>query len=167
VPTPTPVPTKPTAPAAPAAPALTLAQIQELQLEIFNIQKSLLELSILIKTEPQNPAIPSRLSSLAQSINYLAAKLQTAKPIVSAIFARNLYLGLQGNDIRKLQEFLAKDKTIYPEARITGYFGLLTQAAIQRFQCKYNIVCSGTPASTGYGVVGPRTRAKLNELVLQ
>jgi hypothetical protein len=163
----TPVPTAPTAPAAPAAPAPTTAQIKELQLEILNIQKSLLELSLLIKTEPQNSAIPSRLISLTQSINQLAAKLQTAKSIASAIFARNLYFGLQGDDIRNLQEFLAKDKTIYPEARITGYFGLLTQAAIQRFQCKYNIVCSGTPASTGYGVVGPRTRTKLNELVSQ
>ena len=30
-------------------------------------------------------------------------------------------------------------------------------------QKKYGIVTSGTPLTTGHGVVGPRTRAKLNE----
>lgn len=35
---------------------------------------------------------------------------------------------------------------------------------MQRFQKKYNIVSSGTPETTGYGLVGPKTRAKLNEV---
>ncbi len=84
-------------------------------------------------------------------------------PIQTPIFSRSLYLGLQGDDIRKLQEFLAEDKSIYPEGLVTGYYGILTQKAVQRFQCKYNIVCSGDEKLTGYGQVGPKTRAKLNE----
>jgi len=40
----------------------------------------------------------------------------------------------------------------------------LTTKAVQRFQCQYQIVCSGAPKTTGYGSVGPRTRAKLNEI---
>ena len=53
------------------------------------------------------------------------------------------------------------DPALYPEATLSGYYGALTQAAVQRWQLKYNIVGSGTPASTGYGVVGPRTAAAI------
>lgn len=53
---------------------------------------------------------------------------------------------------------------MYPEKLVTGYFGPLTLKAVQRFQTKYGIVSSGSPSTTGYGRVGPRTRAKLNEL---
>ena len=80
---------------------------------------------------------------------------------------KNLRLVLRDNDVQELQKFLAKDKSIYPEGLITGYFGSLTKKAVQNFQCKYNIVCSGDPTATGYGQVGPKTRAKLNELMGQ
>jgi peptidoglycan hydrolase-like protein with peptidoglycan-binding domain len=48
----------------------------------------------------------------------------------------------------------------------TNYFGTLTRLALQRFQCEHNIVCEGTAASTGFGTLGPKTRAKLNELLV-
>ena len=35
------------------------------------------------------------------------------------------------------------------------------QISIQKFQCKHGIVCTGTPDSTGYGTVGPKTRVKI------
>ncbi len=54
---------------------------------------------------------------------------------------------------------------IYPEELITGYYGKLTVKAVQRFQCKYGIVCSGTPETTGYGLAGPITRVKINEIL--
>lgn len=59
---------------------------------------------------------------------------------------------------------LAEDAAIYPEGKVTGYYGTLTQAAVERFQVKYQIVSSGTPETTGYGQVGPTTRNKLNEV---
>lgn len=74
---------------------------------------------------------------------------------------RTLAFGSTGDDVRALQTMLARDLSIYPEGLITGYFGALTRRAVQRFQCAYNIVCSGDEASTGYGQVGPRTRAAL------
>jgi plastocyanin len=70
---------------------------------------------------------------------------------------RTLKLGSSGTDVSRLQVFLAQDPTVYPEGTVSGYYGALTQAAVQRWQAKYNIVSSGTPASTGWGVVGPRT----------
>ncbi len=77
------------------------------------------------------------------------------------LISRNLKRGMSGVDVTRLQQFLALDPSIYPEAQVTGYYGGLTEAAVQRFQCKNKLVCDGTPASTGYGVTGPRTAALL------
>ncbi|HFC10791.1 MAG TPA: peptidoglycan-binding protein, partial [Candidatus Kaiserbacteria bacterium] len=62
------------------------------------------------------------------------------------------------SEIKLLQEMLAKNKTIYPEGIVSGYYGKMTVRAVQRFQCAYNIVCGGSPRATGYGVFGPKTR---------
>ena len=98
--------------------------------------------------------------NLAASIDY---PIKTQVTLITFVFTKSLYFGLKDNEVAELQKFLAKDKTIYPEGLTTGYFGPLTQKAVQRFQCKYNIVCFGTPYSTGYGSVGPKTRNKLNK----
>ena len=55
-------------------------------------------------------------------------------------------------------DFLAKE-SVYPEARITGYFGNLTKNASIRFQKKYGI-------SPQIGYVGAKTRTKINILLL-
>jgi len=75
--------------------------------------------------------------------------------------SRVLKKGDTGQDVTRLQQFLALDPAVYPEAQVTGYYGALTEAAVKRFQCKNKLVCDGTPASTGYGVTGPRTAALL------
>ncbi len=74
---------------------------------------------------------------------------------------RVLKAGSSGDDVTKLQQFLALDTAVYPEGVVSGYFGSLTQTAVQRWQTKYNIVSNGTPATTGFGVVGPRTAAAI------
>lgn len=78
-------------------------------------------------------------------------------PHVSRVLKR----GATGPDVTRLQQFLALDPAVYPEAQVTGYYGALTEAAVKRFQCKNKLVCDGTPESTGYGVTGPRTAALL------
>ena len=50
-----------------------------------------------------------------------------------------------------LQKFLG--------SQVTGFFGPLTEKAVQAWQVKYGVVTSGTPETTGYGAVGPGTRA--------
>jgi peptidoglycan hydrolase-like protein with peptidoglycan-binding domain len=75
---------------------------------------------------------------------------------------RVLKMGSSGDDVTRLQQFLANDPSVYPEANVSGYYGALTEAAVKRFQCKYKVVCDGDAASTGYGVTGPRTAAILS-----
>ena len=77
--------------------------------------------------------------------------------------ARNLYLGLKGDDVRSLQQHLRSTGDFtYPE--ITGYYGSVTVQAVQRFQCRTMGICNGTTDGNGYGVVGPKTRAQLSKL---
>jgi|GEM_PF-1967136 len=71
-------------------------------------------------------------------------------------FTKTLRPGMSGREVRYLQKVLALDSTIYPEKRITGYYGKLTEAAVKRFQKRYGIRTTGE--------VGKLTRAKLNEL---
>ena len=80
------------------------------------------------------------------------------------LVGRSLRLGVSGDDVRRLQQFLARDTSVYPEAIVSGYYGALTEAAVKRWQVKYNIVSSGSPSTTGYGVVGPRTAAAISIL---
>lgn len=82
----------------------------------------------------------------------------TASPV--AVFVRGLALGSRGADVKALQTLLHA-QGVYPQNVISGYFGLMTRAAVRQFQVKYGIVHSGV---AGYGTVGPKTRAKLNSL---
>ncbi|MBP9802347.1 fibronectin type III domain-containing protein [Patescibacteria group bacterium] len=75
-------------------------------------------------------------------------------------FTRTLSLNATGTDVRLLQTILSQDKEVYPEGKVTGIFGPLTQQAVQRFQLKHKIVNSAN--DTGYGLVGPKTREQLN-----
>jgi len=83
----------------------------------------------------------------------------------SAAISRSLDLGSTGSDVTELQTYLAKDANLYPSGLVTGFFGPLTEAGVQRFQTAQGIVTNGTPASTGYGRVGPTTMARLNSLM--
>lgn len=82
-----------------------------------------------------------------------------------AAISSSLDFGATGPQVIELQTYLATNTSIYPEGLVTGYFGPLTQRAVQRFQTAQGIVSSGTPATTGYGRVGPLTAARINALM--
>ncbi len=64
--------------------------------------------------------------------------------------------GDSGQSVVALQDFLAKSG-VYSPSLITGYFGPATQAGVQRWQALNGVISYGTPATTGYGLVGPST----------
>lgn len=80
-------------------------------------------------------------------------------------FSRDLSYGEKSEEVRKLQIALKIIGVFAKTVKESGYFGDLTYAAVKAFQRQYNIVTWGTPATTGYGKVGPRTRQQLNLLV--
>jgi hypothetical protein len=86
---------------------------------------------------------------------------QTGQTTSQTIFKRALDIGSRGTDVTALQKYFQKDPTNYPGALVTGYFGTLTQKFVKTFQVLNSIAKAG---DSGYGVVGPKTRAKLNLL---
>lgn len=76
-------------------------------------------------------------------------------------FTTNLYRGVSGNDVKALQEILTSSGD-YTYGEITGYYGEATVKAVEKYQCRMNIVCTGNDATTGFGVVGPTTRSMLS-----
>ncbi|MHB8652138.1 MAG: choice-of-anchor Q domain-containing protein [Minisyncoccota bacterium] len=109
--------------------------------------------------------LEASISALLSQVAFLRAESGKLKSIsIRTTYTRTLRKGFHGKDVTLLQEFLKKDPVIYPEGLVTGYFGTLTENAVRRFQEKYGIVSSGTTETTGYGVVGPKTRTKINRL---
>ncbi|MEK7630484.1 MAG: peptidoglycan-binding domain-containing protein [Patescibacteria group bacterium] len=101
----------------------------------------------------------------AVKIGYIVAVVMLVPYIAQAYtFTQFLQRGSSHPEVRELQIALKSDVSIYPEGIVSGYFGLLTEKAVQRFQAKYGIVSQGNPASTGYGLIRKRTRTKLNEV---
>jgi hypothetical protein len=112
-----------------------------------------------------NP-VPITVGSVA-----VAAPTSSATSVATSTkFVRYLTLGSTGYDVLALQILLNRLGLTLGAAGAgspgneTHYFGPRTQSAVQRLQAKYGIVSSGSPFTTGYGAVGPKTRALLNTL---
>lgn len=133
--------------------------IKQLQAQIQLLQTQIVELKAKLEVSQKEAAATRE-------------ELKTTKEEVTAIneelkLTRILKKGERGDEVRALQEFLSQFPEIYPEKLVTGFFGSLTEAAVKRFQEKHEVVYSGTPETTGYGQIGPRTVARINELITQ
>ncbi len=105
------------------------------------------------------PITQQFVNSFVDTEKSVSQKVQNLPPIV---FTKPLYKGLQSEDVRKLQVLLARKPEIYSEGLTTGYFGSLTEKAVQTFQLKYGVVV--VESDPGFGYVGPKTRMKLSEV---
>lgn len=111
--------------------------------------------------------LQARIATLIAQIQALQATTGATSAIPSASVAssacpalsRALHVGARGEDVRALQEFLRARGLLQSEA--TGYFGQLTEAAVRAFQSDEGVVASGDAVTTGFGVVGARTRAAI------
>lgn len=121
----------------PVGPATAQAQTDEITIESLLAQIESLKTQILELQQRQS-------------------QLQVANKELRLNLLRFLQEGATGEDVKRLQEYLALDSDIYPEGLITGYFGPLTASAVRKFQRKHGI--------DQVGVVGPITRGKLHKL---
>jgi peptidoglycan hydrolase-like protein with peptidoglycan-binding domain len=83
---------------------------------------------------------------------------------VATPITRRLEEGMRGSDVLGLQQFLISEGLL-PVSAATGYFGPMTEAAVQNYQAQEGIVSSGSPETTGYGVVGPQTMSHIGPIV--
>ncbi len=104
------------------------------------------------------PAVTTVVSSSASvpvSGNTVALSEAPGHPVVSCTLPQ-LDPGAENSSVFLLQTILNKEG-VYPENRITGYFGPLTKAAVIRFQQKNSLALVGR--------VGPKTSALLNQSI--
>jgi peptidoglycan hydrolase-like protein with peptidoglycan-binding domain len=70
----------------------------------------------------------------------------------------NLYVdqtdATTNSEITKLQQYLG--------GRVTGYFGPATLQLVQSWQTSHGVVSTGSPDTTGFGYVGPKTRLAMS-----
>ncbi len=111
------------------------AQVQQLTQQIAQLQAQLADM------QKTNATLQSNVTQLQQT-------LQLSTP---------LHRGMRGEDVKRLQEILATDPTLYSKDYVTSYYGPLTEKAVTNFQKHFGI--------DQVGVVGPITLEKLNELL--
>ncbi|MEN9604653.1 MAG: hypothetical protein RJB39_338, partial [Candidatus Parcubacteria bacterium] len=122
------------------------------------------------------PGCPAGFVCVPNPNNPAAAQPHPSAPVVGGIIGSGFSIknitsqGKKSPDVIIIQKLLNSD----PATRIapsgpgspgkeTNLFGIATKAAVIKFQLKYGIVKS--PRDQGYGVVGPKTKAKMNELL--
>src|SRR3989344_8129449 len=80
--------------------------------------------------------LTNQIKALQEQIKALQAQqvqLQTSANQAIVEIIQGLREGSEGDQVTLLQTLLAADAALYPEGRITGYFGPLTRRALQRF----------------------------------
>lgn len=98
---------------------------------------------------PPSPTVPTPLGS--------------PQAIPATLFTGNLSYGMRGESVKTLQRILIA-KGLLSAGSDSGFFGSLTLTAVKKFQCSQKIVCSGSIRTTGYGLVGAKTRARLGSM---
>jgi hypothetical protein len=101
------------------------------------------------------PAVASATTEAAQAVEAVTK--------VAAQFTRDLELGMEGEDVKALQQFLNKNGFTVAASGVgssgneTDYFGAKTQAAVAKYQ-----KANGITPTAGY--FGPKTRAHVAKL---
>ena len=109
------------------------------------------------------PVLTAASAPAVSSVGVTATVVATSSSGVAtgiSSLTQSLYFGLRTAQVEDLQSLLAGEGYL-SSANATGFFGSLTLAAVQKFQCDKAIVCVG---GAGYGIVGPKTRNILNSL---
>ncbi|MBI4134751.1 MAG: peptidoglycan-binding protein [Candidatus Sungbacteria bacterium] len=110
---------------------------------------------------------PQTIAKLNEVVSGNASPANTPPPVTpspsasetAAAVTASLRVGSRGSQVTLLQKILASDPDVYPNGLVSGYFGPATEAAIKKFQAKYDL--------DTVGFVGPGTRKKLNEIAKQ
>ena len=130
-----------------AAPSFALAQTTDVQSQIAALLAELKQLQLQLgQTQTQGQT------------NYAGPAASDSSSAACLTLTQNLYVGegdaTTNGAVTQLQQFLGINPT-------TGYFGTTTVQAVKDWQRAHNIILWGTASTTGFGSVGPRTRAAM------
>lgn len=116
-----------------------LSTIEVLQQQVEQLQERVTELRAQIEGQAE---VNESVTSAADTINR---------------FTEEMERGDEGDEVRRLQEFLASSEEIYPEGLTTGYYGPLTESAVARLQARLNLPSVGN--------LNEQTRNRINDLL--
>ncbi|MBI2098127.1 MAG: hypothetical protein HYT49_00480 [Candidatus Wildermuthbacteria bacterium] len=111
--------------------------------------------------------LQAQIRQLRSRIAALQGQRNPPQAVSCTSFNRNLSFGVQGEEVRCLQEFLASQgPEVYPEGLVTGNFLSLTKQAVIRFQEIYAPeILAPLSLNSGTGYVGQTTRNKMNQMI--
>src|SRR3989344_3225249 len=110
-------------------------------------------------------------SSSQTETNNNATAPNVQHSVLNIQFIKTIKLKTRSEEVKTLQQILNQDSDTQiasqgpgSPGKETNYFGSLTREAVKKFQCKHKIICKGNETTTGWGSLGPKTTAKLNEM---
>jgi hypothetical protein len=112
--------------------------------------------SSLIKTTQSKLSTSTEIASTSTPVSS-STPTKLAGSACEGTIVSSLSYGMENNQISTLQCNLTNLGLLAP-GNIVGYFGPKTLVAVKKLQCDNNLVCSGDQNTTGYGLVGPKTR---------
>src|SRR3989338_5854452 len=86
------------------------------------------------------------LQSLMKQVEELQKQLSSLRSDVQEVRAElkdGLREGVSDEDVKRIQELLATDPTIYPKGLVSGYYGPLTKEAVKAFQKRHGLTETG------------------------
>ena len=108
----------------------------------------------------QIQSLLSQITALQAQLNNLTTSTISTPSNSCPNLYRALSRGSRGSDVISLQQFLIAQGLLSNDLA-TGFFGSMTEAATQRWQAQNSVVSYGDVNTTGYGVIGIRTRAAI------
>lgn len=130
--------------------ALTISEIEQ-QIASYQEQIKRLQLQLAVLKQQEAPSTPP------QTMN---SGVSTA-PLCQS--ERTLVQGLRGDDVKVVQEYL-KTINLYG-SESNGVYGPATEASVREWQKQQGIASNGSAGTTGWGAVGPKTRAALKAIL--
>ncbi len=121
-------------------------------LSFFSLQLCLVGLFPGTVSAATDEELRSQIMELTRTLAELKAQQKTgvtsqsttnAPVIVTDWFTEPVVFGAENNSVKRLQEILRTDVTIYPEGLTSGYFGALTENALNKFQARFGLTVSG------------------------
>lgn len=94
-------------------------------------------------TTNMTTSLQSTIERLLKQVAELKKQLSTAQGELTETLKDGLKEGATDEDIKKIQELLATDPSIYPRGLVSGYYGPLTKEAVQRFQARHELKVTG------------------------
>ncbi len=131
-------------------PAFAFAQSSDLQLQVQTLTSQIQALQLQLKTLLASSTMEWKMNASTTKERMMPPGQMGKQACI--LLDRNLRVGAQGDDVKKLQEMLAQDPDTGFNAKATGFFGPMTARAMVKFQTRMGI------ASSSDGSVGPMTR---------